>query len=663
MGCDVPRAAGHGTHLVVLQHGLWGKADNMAYLADQLAQRAAEEGVDMHILNSAVNEERLTYEGADVCGDRLVAAMEATAAELAEGGRPVRRLSLVGYSLGGVIMRYVAGKLSRRGWFAPARCPAAAEQLPAPGPGPRPTADMSVGGGAASGAGGSGPAGGREGSGADGGSGAREERGGGGEAEQQQPVAEVEAVNWVSVACPHLGCWRLPTSWWARTFNAWVPTVAGRSGAQMMMLDSHAGGRPLLLNLCDPALPFLPALAAFKRRTLLANTYYDRSVPYCTSAICAEDPYALPDTTALAPDPAFPSIVRPAPCPPPRPRMTLALPSFLSKAAAGGGRAAAGQQRPAGAVGSSIAAGRGQGGPRRDKQAMQAAADPAPSDDEGGAGAGAGGGSASAWGGVGQAEGLLAGAAAAASGCALVHEEEGGVGEEGPLLQPGRHPGLAKGWGVRLAVVLLLPLTLPLGLALFGYMVWVGRQQNAAVQGLQLDHSWLGRAPAGGHDPELAEGRRGEGEGAHERAGPPALPPAQPPCRQPAALTPPDYEGAAGLAAGAGLAAAELTQADQQGGEEQQRAAQQQEPRPGDLDVLKPDGVKLHVSSGLVSTPGREQEAQRWMMAQLNSLAWTKVDVDVRHYDSHAAIMMRQPERFKDNADCIRYLVYRCFEM
>ncbi|KAJ9516669.1 hypothetical protein QJQ45_015127, partial [Haematococcus lacustris] len=216
-------------------------------------------------------------------------------------------------------------------------------------------------------------------------------------------------------------------------------------------------------------------------------------------------------------------------------------------------------------------------------------------------------------------------------------------------LAEGGPPGAPPGWGVRLAVVLLLPLTLPLGLALFGYMVWVGRQQNAAVQGLQLDHSWLGRAPAGGHDPEVAEGRRGEGEGAHERAGPPALPPAQPPCRQPAALTPPDYEGG--------------RRRTSWGGEEQQRAAQQQEPRPGDLDVLKPDGVKLHVSSGLVSTPGREQEAQRWMMAQLNSLAWTKVDVDVRHYDSHAAIMMRQPERFKDNADCIRYLVYRCFEM
>jgi hypothetical protein len=43
-----------------------------------------------------------------------------------------------------------------------------------------------------------------------------------GSEELVQPVAVVEPVNWVSIATPHLGSWRLPTTWFTRTFNGMV---------------------------------------------------------------------------------------------------------------------------------------------------------------------------------------------------------------------------------------------------------------------------------------------------------------------------------------------------------------------------------------------------------------------------------------------------------
>lgn len=48
-------------------------------------------------------------------------------------------------------------------------------------------------------------------------------------------------------------------------------------------------------------------------------------------------------------------------------------------------------------------------------------------------------------------------------------------------------------------------------------------------------------------------------------------------------------------------------------------------------------------------------------MKQLDQLPWRKVDVDVRHFHAHAAIMMRNPKRFMDNRDCLDYLAEQCF--
>jgi hypothetical protein len=68
--------------------------------------------------------------------------------------------------------------------------------------------------------------------------------------------------------------------------------------------------------------------------------------------------------------------------------------------------------------------------------------------------------------------------------------------------------------------------------------------------------------------------------------------------------------------------------------------------------------VHGHASQTLAPHPLRAQE---WLVLQLNTLAWHKVDVDTRHFHAHAAIVMRNPSRFMDNADVLDYLVEHRF--
>ncbi|KAG2487477.1 hypothetical protein HYH03_013899 [Edaphochlamys debaryana] len=99
-------------HLCVVQHGLWGSPSDVAMLERYL--RAA----GLLTLNAASNTARCTFDGADVCGDRLAAEVAEHVTRLAAGGVRVTRLSFAAYSFGGLIARYAAGKLWATGFFS-----------------------------------------------------------------------------------------------------------------------------------------------------------------------------------------------------------------------------------------------------------------------------------------------------------------------------------------------------------------------------------------------------------------------------------------------------------------------------------------------------------------------------------------------------------------
>ncbi|KAI9024572.1 putative serine esterase-domain-containing protein [Hyaloraphidium curvatum] len=112
-------------HVVVLVHGLLGTPEHLAYMRWRLegfdAERRAvgdSAWTPLSLLVAASNASFLTYDGIDVCGRRVIAELEAHAAALAADGKKAAKLSIVGYSLGGLIARYVVGQLLKANFFA-----------------------------------------------------------------------------------------------------------------------------------------------------------------------------------------------------------------------------------------------------------------------------------------------------------------------------------------------------------------------------------------------------------------------------------------------------------------------------------------------------------------------------------------------------------------
>ncbi|KAI8647706.1 putative serine esterase-domain-containing protein [Parasitella parasitica] len=100
--------------LVVLSHGLWGVKGHMEYIKNRLREKYNDR---IHILNSSVNEAKYSYDGVDICGERLAQDIESTVIRLGKNGKLVKKISLVGYSLGGLIVRYAIGVLGQKGFF------------------------------------------------------------------------------------------------------------------------------------------------------------------------------------------------------------------------------------------------------------------------------------------------------------------------------------------------------------------------------------------------------------------------------------------------------------------------------------------------------------------------------------------------------------------
>ena len=96
-------------------YSLWGNPKHLAYLASALRETHAED--KLHILVATRNSDTFTYDGIDVGGERVAQEIEDEMKDLLHKGHKITKLSLVGYSLGGLIARYTIGLLFSRGWF------------------------------------------------------------------------------------------------------------------------------------------------------------------------------------------------------------------------------------------------------------------------------------------------------------------------------------------------------------------------------------------------------------------------------------------------------------------------------------------------------------------------------------------------------------------
>ncbi|KAF9178291.1 hypothetical protein BGZ51_007898 [Haplosporangium sp. Z 767] len=109
------------------------------------------------------------------------------------------------------------------------------------------------------------------------------------------PVEEggqgIEPMYFVTMATPHLGIRKPPESNWSRLFNYLSSTMLSRTGEQLQLIDDYTMGKPILLVMSEPEGIFLKALARFKRRALYCNIRNDRSVPFWTASFSDADPF------------------------------------------------------------------------------------------------------------------------------------------------------------------------------------------------------------------------------------------------------------------------------------------------------------------------------------------------------------------------------------
>ncbi|KAI7151201.1 DUF676-domain-containing protein, partial [Hortaea werneckii] len=103
------------THLVILTHGLWGNPVHLHHLRDTLLEYHAASG--LHVFTPQSNKDNFTYDGIDVGAERITTEIEDEIRRLQNLGAPLSKISIAGYSLGGLIARYVVGLLYKNGVF------------------------------------------------------------------------------------------------------------------------------------------------------------------------------------------------------------------------------------------------------------------------------------------------------------------------------------------------------------------------------------------------------------------------------------------------------------------------------------------------------------------------------------------------------------------
>ncbi|GAA5861338.1 hypothetical protein JCM3774_000215 [Rhodotorula dairenensis] len=276
-GAPGKRSGSTAVHLCVILHGLWGSPAHVDYIKEALLRQAAEldqrpeSRLAAFVSKSNSTSSGHLYDGFDVCAERVVDEIDAEVERIAsdEGGT-VDKFSIVGYSLGGVVARYALGILdSRTPSFFAAVAPVNLTTFASPAIGmPRydgfwPSSFRYLGSRLLSRTG--------------------------------QQLYERDCFlsrgDFKVSATRNASGARTPISSQQSTASSSSPNEAPAGGGD--------GGEPLLKVMADPRFSFYRALCKFERVEIYANTTNDRSVPYCTAALEAHDPFALARLRAI----------------------------------------------------------------------------------------------------------------------------------------------------------------------------------------------------------------------------------------------------------------------------------------------------------------------------------------------------------------------------
>ncbi|KAG6914058.1 hypothetical protein DXG01_002735 [Tephrocybe rancida] len=253
-------------HLLVLIHGMWGNPGHLSELKRIITETYASssDGIQLEVLLAETNRDNSTYDGIDWGGERVAQEVVDKVAELEKDKKTVSKFSITGYSLGGLIARYVIGILHQRGFFK-----------------------------------------------------------------------DIVPVNFNTVATPHIGLPRYP-SFLSAVTSSLGPKLLSRTGEQFYLADKwSSSGRALIEVMADPDRIFYQALQTFQQIRIYSNAINDMTVPYVTSAIEIEDPFAQHETNGieLEFDEEFSVLIRsfevPAVPPAPTPRPLMLTPEWF----------------------------------------------------------------------------------------------------------------------------------------------------------------------------------------------------------------------------------------------------------------------------------------------------------------------------------------------
>ncbi|XP_021905763.1 putative lipase YOR059C [Carica papaya] len=222
-------------HLVIMVHGILGSATDWKFAAEQFV-RMLPDRVFVHC--SERNMSRLTLDGVDVMGERLAEEV----LEVIQRRPNVRRISFVAHSVGGLVARYAIGRLYR---------PPKREKI-------ENSSTNKC------------------------------------EEDTKGTLCGLEAMNFITVATPHLGSRgnkQVPFLFGVTAFekaaSCVIHWIFRRTGRHLFLTDEDEGKPPLLRRMLEDYndCHFLSALRGFKRRVVYSNVGYDHIVGWRTSSI------------------------------------------------------------------------------------------------------------------------------------------------------------------------------------------------------------------------------------------------------------------------------------------------------------------------------------------------------------------------------------------
>ncbi|KAK6154772.1 hypothetical protein DH2020_009020 [Rehmannia glutinosa] len=237
-------------HLLVLVHGILASPSDWTYFEVELKRRL---GKRFLIYASSCNTYTKTFTGIDGAGKRLADEVM----QVVKKAENLKKISFLAHSLGGMFARYAIAVL-----YTPNVSSYKSDDLA----GSPPTKVKTL------------------------------------YSSNKGLIAGLEAVNFITLATPHLGLpFLLGVPFLEKLAAPLAPVFTGRTGSQLFLTDGKPNKPPLLLRMasdCEDG-KFISALGVFRCRVLYANVSYDHMVGWRTSSIRREKELYKPPRLSL----------------------------------------------------------------------------------------------------------------------------------------------------------------------------------------------------------------------------------------------------------------------------------------------------------------------------------------------------------------------------